>query len=145
MGRCVSTYSEKLRDPRWQKKRLEIMQRDHFRCRVCHSEEDTLNVHHIVYAAKEPWDSEDDDLVTVCEDCHGVVKHCETAGQRRSFEAILKQAWMCGRVAAGECFMVEGKLIDVIPRTKKPGPVQCVAKMGSPFPEKATPRKRGAL
>jgi len=141
----MTIYSEKLRDPRWQKKRLEIMQRDRFRCRICHSEEETLNVHHIIYAKGEPWEADDKDLVTLCEECHGVVKHCETTGQRRSFEAILKQTWMCGRVAAGECFMVEGKMIDVVPRKKVTGAIQCVAVMGSPFPVKSTPRKRGVL
>jgi 5-methylcytosine-specific restriction endonuclease McrA len=30
-----SKYSEKLRDPRWQKKRLEIFQRDNFICQNC--------------------------------------------------------------------------------------------------------------
>ena len=29
----MSDYVEKLKDPRWQRKRLEIMQRDGFRCR----------------------------------------------------------------------------------------------------------------
>ena len=28
-------YSEKLKDPRWQKKRLEILERDNFRCQYC--------------------------------------------------------------------------------------------------------------
>lgn len=141
----MTAYSEKLRDPRWQKMRLEIMQRDRFRCRICHSEEDTLNVHHIVYEKGEPWEARERDLLTLCENCHGVVKHCENDGQRRSFEAILKQTWMCGRVAAGECFMVEGKLIELTPRTKAPGSIRCIASMGTPFPEKRTPAKRGAL
>lgn len=30
------TYSQKLRDPRWQKKRLEILERDSFTCQHCH-------------------------------------------------------------------------------------------------------------
>lgn len=69
------TYSEKLRDPRWQKKRLEIMSRDDFRCQACRSKEKTLNVHHRVYRkGKAPWEYEDDQLVTFCEDCHEKVE-----------------------------------------------------------------------
>lgn len=67
----AKTYAEKLRDPRWQKKRLEIMSRDKFKCRHCHSEENTLNVHHSYYRAGcAPWDYPDESLVTVCETCH---------------------------------------------------------------------------
>jgi len=62
-------YSEKLRDPRWQKKRLKIMERDNFSCQFCQSKTDTLNVHHIAYEG-EPWDAKDELLITLCESCH---------------------------------------------------------------------------
>ena len=63
------TYSEKLRDPRWQRKRLEIMQRDCWMCRNCDAEEKTLTVHHFLYSG-EPWETHDNLLITLCEDCH---------------------------------------------------------------------------
>jgi hypothetical protein len=63
------TYSEKLRDPRWQKKRLEIMKRDLFGCVNCGDEKSTLNVHHIAYH-ENPWDTPDNLLITLCETCH---------------------------------------------------------------------------
>lgn len=67
----AKTYSEKLRDPRWQRMRLEIMGRDSFRCRLCGDAESTLNVHHIYYErGAEPWDYPESALVTVCENCH---------------------------------------------------------------------------
>lgn len=67
-------YWEKLKDPRWQKKRLEIMERDKFTCQHCWSTEKTLNVHHKFYKKKaEPWDYEDWQLITLCEDCHGTL------------------------------------------------------------------------
>jgi len=67
----MKTYAEKLKDPRWQRKRLEIMERDRFQCRHCRSTEKTLNVHHKIYRkGKMPWDYEDDVFVTLCEDCH---------------------------------------------------------------------------
>lgn len=64
------TYSEKLKHPFWQKKRLEVMQRDGWRCRKCGAAEKTLNVHHLKYIGANPWDTPDDSLMTLCEDCH---------------------------------------------------------------------------
>lgn len=65
-----NSYIEKLRDPRWQRKRLEIMQRDNFTCR-CGVKDRTLHVHHCFYEwGKEPWDYPDSSLVTLCEGCH---------------------------------------------------------------------------
>lgn len=66
-------YSEKLRDPRWQKVRLEIMERDKFSCRHCGSDKKTLNVHHCYYrTGKNPWDYDKNTLVTLCEGCHKI-------------------------------------------------------------------------
>jgi hypothetical protein len=65
------TYSEKLLDPRWQKKRLLIFQRDNFECTECGDGKKTIHVHHKEYIKwKEPWDYEDDLLTTLCADCH---------------------------------------------------------------------------
>jgi len=67
----TSEYSEKLRDPRWQKKRLEILERDDWTCQKCFDSESTLVVHHRKYLpATDPWDYPDILLVTLCEDCH---------------------------------------------------------------------------
>ena len=43
------TYKEKLLDPRWQKKRLEILNRDNFTCQCCGDDKKTLNIHHKYY------------------------------------------------------------------------------------------------
>lgn len=65
------TYYEKLKDPRWQKKRLEVMEKAEFRCSLCMDDTSTLNVHHKEYfKGKEPWDYEAEQLVCLCEDCH---------------------------------------------------------------------------
>lgn len=65
------TYSEKLLDPRWQRKRLEILGRDGFSCRSCGSTTKTLHVHHLFYKkGAEPWDYNSGDLVTACDECH---------------------------------------------------------------------------
>lgn len=65
------TYSEKLKDPRWQKKRLEIFKRDDFACLKCESKDKTLHIHHLFYFEEiEPWDYPEEFLLTLCEDCH---------------------------------------------------------------------------
>ncbi len=65
------SYRSKLLDPRWQRRRLEIMQRDDFACLLCQSEDKTLAVHHRAYLrGREPWDYPADALVTLCDECH---------------------------------------------------------------------------
>jgi len=67
----LSNYSELLKDPRWQKKRLEIMERDKFLCSYCWKGDKTLHVHHLLYfSGRKPWEYDGRHLVTVCEDCH---------------------------------------------------------------------------
>lgn len=67
----AKTYWEKLKDPRWQRKRLKIMERDQFACTNCGSDSETLNVHHSFYRRGfAPWDYDDAWLTTLCEDCH---------------------------------------------------------------------------
>jgi hypothetical protein len=65
------TYYEKLKDPRWQKKRLEVMEANDFCCEVCGDSESTLNVHHKEYFKNhEPWEYSAGQLVCICESCH---------------------------------------------------------------------------
>lgn len=42
-------YSEQLKHPKWQKKRLEILKRDKWKCKKCKDDTTTLNVHHKEY------------------------------------------------------------------------------------------------
>jgi len=69
-------YAEKLNDPRWEKRRQQILIRDRFRCMNCNSNEN-LQVHHRQYHYLpnqkrfiEPWDYSDEVLITLCADCH---------------------------------------------------------------------------
>jgi len=67
----MKTYSEKLKDPRWQKKRLEVLQRDDFCCLRCLDSESTLAVHHLFYIrGRNPWEYPMWSLETLCESCH---------------------------------------------------------------------------
>jgi hypothetical protein len=71
----MKTYSEKLRDPKWQKKRLEILERDKFSCQLCLDEKTELHVHHFTYDfKKEPWDYDDSNFITYCKHCHLLVE-----------------------------------------------------------------------
>lgn len=73
----MTTYSEKLRHPNWQRKRLEILNRDGFKCRLCSSTETTLHVHHLRYiTGRDPWNYQSASLITLCENCHSF-EHAE--------------------------------------------------------------------
>jgi 5-methylcytosine-specific restriction endonuclease McrA len=65
------TYAEKLKDPRWQKKRLEVLNRDGFACTECGNKTETLHVHHLYYITnRDPWDYPNWALRTLCSECH---------------------------------------------------------------------------
>lgn len=67
-------YSEYLKNPKWQKKRLEILSRDKFSCVVCGNgiENDTsLHVHHLSYIkGRMPWEYDIKDMRVLCKMCH---------------------------------------------------------------------------
>jgi len=65
-------YSELLKSPKWQKKRLEILNRDKFTCKLCGDTETSLHVHHAAYKGM-PWDIDSEQLCTVCADCHSAI------------------------------------------------------------------------
>lgn len=67
-------YKELLKDPRWQKRRLEIFQRDEFSCQLCGDNKSTLHVHHKTYRQVNVWEYDDDELITYCELCHLIVE-----------------------------------------------------------------------
>lgn len=79
------TYWELLRDPAWQRRRLEILQRAEFTCEYCSATEKTLHVHHRIYRkGSKPWEYADHELIVLCEDCHD----SETAVRREIAEAL---------------------------------------------------------
>lgn len=91
------SYSEKLKDPRWQKKRLEILSRDEFTCVTCGDKESTLNVHHRFYIKhNEPWDYPSWSLVTLCESC----RKEETDSLRAEKALLLEAMSRCGATSS---------------------------------------------
>lgn len=71
----AKTYLEKLQHPKWQKKRLKILERDNWKCIYCDNEEKQLQIHHLKYTEKLPHNEPDINLVTVCCDCHKIVEY----------------------------------------------------------------------
>lgn len=65
------TYSERLKDPRWQKRRLKVMEYAHWRCQICGTKDNTLHCHHSYYSrGKLPWQYPDGAIICICEACH---------------------------------------------------------------------------
>ena len=85
----VEDLSEKYNDPRWQKKRLKVFERDGFRCQACGTTTETLHAHHKRYSG-ELWDSIDDDIQTLCEVCHKSLGHHRCGGIWYYFAQRLK-------------------------------------------------------
>lgn len=65
------SYSDLLKSPKWQKKRLQILKRDKWKCKLCGDEETMLQIHHKEYInGQDPWNYDNSLLVTLCSDCH---------------------------------------------------------------------------
>jgi len=70
----MKSYSEKLKHPKWQKKRLKVLKRDEFRCQICWDSETTLHVHHKYYVkGRDPWRYHLKAFLTLCEKCHEII------------------------------------------------------------------------
>lgn len=88
----MSNYSDLLKDPRWQKKRLQIMERDNFQCQICGDIDSTLNIHHLWYKqGVPPWEYENKHLVTLCETCHEIERE-ERDSSEKDLILILRQS-----------------------------------------------------
>lgn len=98
-------YAEKLRDPRWQKKRLEILARDGWECKWCGDKESTLHVHHLWYTKNDPWDAEDVSLITLCESCHETETE-DRKGQEETLLGVVRRT----RLSAGDVLRLAGAI-----------------------------------
>ena len=92
-------YSALLRDPRWQRKRLEILQRDEWACQQCFGTDSTLHVHHRVYTdGKAPWEYEEHLLVTLCEECHNEEHGWAQRAMTRFHRSLAAEGWLGGEM-----------------------------------------------
>lgn len=97
------TYFELLKDPRWQRKRLEIMKEADFACVHCGEMEKPLNVHHGYYEkGKMPWEYPNNTLHCLCEDCHRIVS-----------ESALKLKQLIGTLSGDDVDRVYGYVLGL--------------------------------
>jgi hypothetical protein len=88
-------YAEKLKDPRWQKLRLEIFTRDEWMCRNCQDNENTLTVHHLTYSpGKDPWDYPLENFLTLCKSCHENEFEARPDYEKMLLQAIREKGFM---------------------------------------------------
>ena len=75
-------YRDYIQSEDWQKRRLQALKRDGFRCQMCGSGIN-LRVHHISYDHLSQ-DEEIDDLITLCDNCHSQVHEQDIAKKQLS-------------------------------------------------------------
>ena len=74
MEQKKTEYARDLKNPLWQKKKNMILERDNYTCQHCGATDRTLHVHHKLYRkGVKPWQYDDAELLTLCEDCHDSV------------------------------------------------------------------------
>jgi hypothetical protein len=112
-------YADLLKDPRWQKKRLEVMARDGFECSNCGTETKTLHVHHGYYEkGKMPWEYPDETLYCLCEKCHREVS-CDRTKLERAIGLLhpsqydMVRGFALSMIADDECNVNENPLIHI--------------------------------
>lgn len=85
-------YKEQLESPEWQKKRLEILNRDGWTCQECGDKETQLHVHHRYYVndGRMAWEYPFFALLTLCKNCHAKKKDENTADRWERFINFLE-------------------------------------------------------
>lgn len=77
-------YKKLLASPKWQKKRLEILNRDNFTCKSCGNKDDQLHIHHTYYNFEiKPWEYPSESLVTLCNSCHQYITDAKSELKRK--------------------------------------------------------------
>jgi len=99
----MSSYSSKLRYPRWQKKRLEILEAAGWKCQRCKCETKELQCHHLIYRkGVNPWDYFEGEIVALCNDCHKIVTDLKS----RFEEELLSNMMTCGDFSSDYEFFI---------------------------------------
>ena len=79
----MSNYSSMLRDPRWQRKRLEIMKAADFACQECGAKTDELHIHHKYYErGLKAWEYPDIAYACLCLECHKSAEELRLLAQK---------------------------------------------------------------
>lgn len=76
-------YLDQLKSPKWQKKRLDILNIRGFKCEKCKSEDEQLHVHHRFYIAnRKAWEYDNDVFQVLCHICHEIEHKKEDINKR---------------------------------------------------------------
>jgi hypothetical protein len=110
---AFTLYSEQYKDPRWQKKRLEIMQRSNYSCEWCGNTKKQLSIHHGYYKPKTAvWEYDNSTLHCLCQSCHefagellGAVHYFLAASTYKQLQQIV--GYTVGVVAPEVCFPLD--------------------------------------
>lgn len=91
----MSAYTDKLKDPRWQRMRLVVFARDGWACQRCGDTETTLDCHHLYYTnGAEPWEYEPDALLTLCHPCHDMETFDRQRVEMLLLQSLKRQAFL---------------------------------------------------
>lgn len=65
------TYQQQIKHPNWQKKRLEVLEANGFKCENCGDKDEQLHVHHPLYRRGAMiWEYTVEELECLCARCH---------------------------------------------------------------------------
>ncbi len=77
-------YADQLKNPMWQKRRLEVLSDNQFTCELCGDKETELHVHHRLYLkGLKAWEYNTDQLQCLCSRCHEDIHRASQAIQER--------------------------------------------------------------
>ena len=108
-------YSSILKNPKWQKRRLEIMQRDNFTCQCCFNKDEELTVHHKYYiSGVKPWDYSDSCYVTLCGSCHNNFHEYFQKEQRKPYYSLTNKINNSYTVTETDAFLFENYMDNVV-------------------------------
>ncbi len=119
-----NSYFEKLKHPKWQEKRLRIMERAGFVCEWCGSAENELHVHHGYYERLDPWDYPDETLYCLCDKCHQEAQTQKLTVHKEIARIHPKNLRECYRVIARFKHNLDpGQITDNKPSINSPQPI----------------------
>ena len=75
----------------WSSRREAILNRDSYKCQICGAKDTRLEVHHITYRSQGGTDDENN-LITLCEDCHSAIHKGELILIKKPKKLKLKHA-----------------------------------------------------
>lgn len=75
----------------WSSRREAILNRDGYACQICSKKHTRLEVHHIIFRSQGGTDDEDN-LITLCEDCHVGIHNGKIVLNKKSKKTNLKYA-----------------------------------------------------